>query len=125
MPNPIQALWDAQTVFLRKSSRSSERENALHRLSTTVAPPVLAHFLRLIAQGSHGVALVQHGVCSECHIRVASSTVAALVQPEAVHVCEQCGRYLMLAPGETALPPRLPLAKKATRAQKVHEPVEA
>ena len=63
--------------------------------------PVLAHFDRLVAQGHRGVALVHHGVCGECHLRVSSATAASLVRPDEIFLCENCGCYLLLAPEES------------------------
>ena len=69
-------------------------------LACSVAPPILAHFLRNLSSGRRGVALVRHGVCSECHIQVPSSVMYALVQPHDLHLCDHCGCYLLLPEDE-------------------------
>ena len=70
-------------------------------LRTEVPAPILGHFDRMIARGINGVALVRHGVCTECHIRVPVSTLGALLKPKDLYLCENCGCYLLLPEEET------------------------
>jgi predicted nucleic acid-binding Zn-ribbon protein len=87
--------------FLQPGNAPIEEQQAvLRKLRDKVPPPVLAHYLRLVQNGQNGVAMVRHGVCSECHIRVPSGTLAALAQPSDLHLCESCGCYLLLPTDE-------------------------
>ena len=92
----VEMLFAAQETLRRQAPGSAEHRLALQRLRQEMPAPMLAHFLRFVAEGRRGVAQVRHGVCSECHLRVASGVVAALVKPKDVHMCENCGCYLLL-----------------------------
>jgi hypothetical protein len=67
-------------------------------LRASVPAPVLGHFDRNNACGRKGVASVVHGVCSGCHLRVASGTVAMLKGAPGLVLCENCGAYLHYVP---------------------------
>jgi predicted nucleic acid-binding Zn-ribbon protein len=105
--------------FLQPGKAPIEEQQAiLRKLRDKVPPPVLAHYLRLVQNGQNGAAMVRHGVCSECHIRVPSGTLAALAQPTDLHLCESCGCYLLLPTDE--IPQRVvvrqpPVARLAGR----------
>ena len=112
----IETLYHAQSL-LRKDSPATEdqREATIKQLRGTVPAPVLAHYLRIVTNGRNGVALVRNGICCECHIRIPISTIGSLMKPVDVHLCENCGCYLLLPPGEaaaSALPPK-PVQKTA------------
>jgi len=96
----VENLFAAQKTLLQHPAASPEHRALLEDLRQRIPAPVLAHFLRIVGQGSKGVALVRHGVCGECHLRVASGVAAALIRPTDLHLCENCGRYLLLAPEE-------------------------
>ena len=76
----------------------------VQQLRATVPVPVLAHFDRMASWGRKGVALVRHGVCCECHMRVPTATVASLISPHDLYLCESCSCYLLL-PTEEIPPP--------------------
>lgn len=67
-------------------------------LRASIPAPVLGHFDRNNACGRKGVASVVHGVCSGCHLRVASSTTAMLKGAPGIVLCENCGAYLHYVP---------------------------
>lgn len=117
MKTVLSKLLEAQPKLLQHPG--SATNNALvNELRATVPAPVLAHFLRLVAQGRRGVAVVNNGVCSQCHIRLPSSVAAALVKSEDLHLCEQCGSFLVL-PEPVAQPVLAPVvAPKARRVRK-------
>jgi hypothetical protein len=119
-------LFEAQRALLLPATGAAARRSVTESLRTSVPEPILAHFLRLVGQGRKAVALVRHGVCSECHIRVPSSIVAVLVKPKDVHLCEQCGCYLLLPAEETPAPP-IPPSPAATprRGRKSHRALAA
>lgn len=106
-------LLAAQSTLLQQAPASPLRRSVLIHLAEIVPPPVLAHFLRLVERGRTGVAVVRHGVCSGCHLRLPSGQVAALVKSEELHLCENCGSYLLLPPDEEARPAVPPVATRA------------
>lgn len=107
----IEKLLALQKLELKLDPLTVRDETEIARLRSQVPPPIIDHFDRLIAHGKKGVALVRHGVCCECHLRICSGTVAALAHPSDIHVCDNCGRYLHLAP-EPAEEPPLPPKKR-------------
>jgi predicted nucleic acid-binding Zn-ribbon protein len=100
----VENLHALQQVLLQKSPVTAERRAQIWELRENVPVPILSHFDRLIAQGRKGVALVRHGVCGQCHLRVSFGTAAGLLQPKDVYLCENCGCYLLLAPDEVTPP---------------------
>jgi predicted nucleic acid-binding Zn-ribbon protein len=97
----VENLYTQQQMLLQPKPASKEQTACIQQLREKVPVQILGHFDRLIAQGRRGVALVRHGICGECHLRISSGTAASLVQPKDVYVCDNCGRYLLLAPDET------------------------
>ena len=127
MKTLILELLSAQTTLLQQRPESPLRRATLLHLAKTVPAPVLAHYLRLVEQGRVGVAMVRHGVCSGCHLRLPFGLSAAVLNTENLHLCENCGSYLVLAPGDTPAPaarPSVPVAAPRRR-QRVCEAVPA
>jgi len=89
--------------------RISANRAKVDELRASVPAPVLGHFDRNNACGRKGVASVVHGVCSGCHLRVASGTVAMLRGAPGLVLCESCGAYLHYVP-EIGSSPDLPAA---------------
>lgn len=114
-------LLSLQPLLARKDVDPARKQAAIDELRRSVPAPVLAHFLRLLACDRRGVAVVNHGVCSECHIRVPHATLNSLVDATDLHLCETCGCYLTLAPGEhpgksaAPAPTPAPVARRVRR----------
>lgn len=108
MRSLVESLYSAQQRLRSPSTTDAERQTLLENLRLQIPAPVLAHFLRLFSQGRKAVALVRHGVCSNCHLRVPSGVVAALAQPRDLHLCETCGSYLLLPSSEPSTPTARP-----------------
>jgi hypothetical protein len=123
MNSIIETLLAIQPTLMKPGLTPAERKAAIDKIGATVPEPIAAHFLRCIAIGRRGVALVRHGVCGECHIRVASATVQNLADPTDVHLCESCGCYLLLPPEEipvvAAVVAPAPVAVRSKRRAKV------
>lgn len=81
------------------SDAASEQRKAA--LRTQVPAPVLAHYNRLVVNRVKPVAEVHHGVCGGCHLRLAS-WVRQAAHDDDLHVCENCGAYLVFVPDEPA-----------------------
>ncbi len=109
-------LLEAQKTLLQNPA-SADNATLIEQLRSEIPAPVLAHYLRLVAQGRRGVAVVNHGVCSQCHIRLPASLNAALANTEELHVCEQCGSFLVSgdSPVTVATPPPVRRVRKYTR----------
>jgi hypothetical protein len=106
-------LLEAQKTLLLHPGVSAENTRLIEQLRATVPAPVLAHFLRLVAQGRRGVAVVDHGVCTECHLRLPASLAAVIGDSTDLHVCEQCGSFLVATKSTTAAP--APVAGRGRR----------
>jgi hypothetical protein len=96
----IETLYALQQLLLPATPAAAKPEARIRGMRAKVPAPVLAHFDRMIALGRKGVAPVRHGVCSGCHIRVSIGTLASLIQPKDVYLCDNCGCYLLLQPEE-------------------------
>ncbi len=112
MKNVIEILVDLQNIEMGPSPDSAGNQTAIKRLKQSIPAQILAHYDRLLARGKKGVALVKHGVCSECHMALASGTHAQLLRAEDIVICGSCGRYLWAISEEPAAPVPPPAAKK-------------
>ena len=92
----IETLFALQQLVLPATPATAKSEARIRELRAKVPAPILAHFDRMIALGRKGVAPVRHGVCSGCHIRVSIGTLASLVYPKDLYLCDSCGCYLLL-----------------------------
>jgi predicted nucleic acid-binding Zn-ribbon protein len=101
-------MFALQQLALQRTPRTAAQDTRMCELRDKIPLEVLGHFNRMIERGQKGVALVRHGVCSECHLRVSSGTVASLVQPKDIYICDNCGRYLLLPLEEIAPPAAAP-----------------
>ena len=79
---------------------ASENHPAMDALRRQIPEPILAHYDRLRARGKRGVALVRHGVCSGCQMKLATGVHAALLRDDDIAMCDSCARYLLVAPGQ-------------------------
>lgn len=110
----VEQMLIAQTSLRRLPPESKEHQELVQHLRDEIPAPVLAHFLRLVEQGKKGVAPVNRGVCSGCHLRLPSGLTAMLADSSRVHLCENCGAYLLLVPADPA-----PAVVRRPRAAKV------
>ena len=110
MKKMMQDLLALQDLQLRRGRGAREREDEIETLRRQIAEPILGHYDRLLARGKKGVALVNHGVCSECHMRVPIGTLVTLAHGQDLQLCGNCGRYLFLPAGELAPESKAPAA---------------
>lgn len=117
MRTAIEHLFTLQEM-LRPSAPSAPLppQAEVAALRKLVPPPILGHFDLMVSQRRNGVALVRHGVCGECHIRVPISTLVSLIKPQEAYLCEVCGCYLMLPLDE--LPTAIKAVKKSSTARR-------
>lgn len=117
----VETLLQLQQLVPSGQPVPSARVIEIQRLRATVPLPVLTHFDRMTKLRGRGVALVRHGVCNECHMRVPSATVASLISPHDLYLCESCSCYLLLPVEEipAPAPPPAPAKKKRARRELV------
>jgi hypothetical protein len=121
MMDIIEKLLELQKLQLSAEPLSLAAETQMNELRGKVPKPILDHFDRLIAQGKTGVAMSRNGVCCGCHLRLSSGTAARMPDETDIHVCDNCGRYLYMAP-ETAevepMPAPAPVTEKPAQKRK-------
>ena len=110
----IEKMLELQKLQLSLEPLSLAAESQVNELRAQVPKPILDHFDRLIAQGKTGVAAVRNGVCCACHLRLCSGSAANLAHQTDIHICDNCGRYLYLAPAGSELPVEKPTKKRKT-----------
>jgi len=109
-----------QKLQLETEPLTIEHESEILKLRQEVPAPVLAHMDRLIARGKKAVSAARHGVCSECHLRITSGTLASLAYANDIHLCDNCGRYLYLAEDEPVAAPVKESSRKPRRSMVAH-----
>jgi len=118
----IHSLLTLQELQLPARKLSPQDEGRVQALRGQIPTPVLGHFDRLVARGKRGVAVARNGVCSECHLRITSGTLASLAYTDEIHLCDNCGRYLYLPDNEplgldgAKLPAERPLGRGRRKA---------
>ena len=73
-------------------------EAAIAELRPKIPAPMLKHYDRLADHGKKPVAIVHHHVCTGCHMLIPIGAINTLMHAEDIQMCENCGRYLYLAP---------------------------
>lgn len=96
MSRLVEALFSVQNLLLERRSGSARAAFVLRHLADRVPPKMLAHFLRFIAQGRPGVAVVRDGACSECALPVAPQVQLILAESQTVRLCNRCECFLLL-----------------------------
>lgn len=98
----IEQLLRLQELELGTAAGTPAAKREATALRADVAPVVLGHYDRLVSRGKKAVALVRRGVCTGCQMQLPSGLSAKLLRDDDVCVCENCARYLKLAPPEPA-----------------------
>ena len=111
----IASLCHLQELEMGSHANVLEITEQIGGLRQAIPAPMLAHYDRLRARGKKGVSLVRNQVCAECHVRVAIGVLATLRQASDLQVCGNCGRYLQLAPEDSAVPAPAASAPKAAK----------
>jgi predicted nucleic acid-binding Zn-ribbon protein len=95
MNDTIRHLFKLQTLEFDEPVRAGTGEQ-IAELRATIPPPVLSHYDHLCDHGKRGVAMLQHQVCTGCHLQVPLHVVLDLRHGEELRLCENCRRYLYL-----------------------------
>jgi len=96
----MEQLLALQTLQFDLPPKTAEGKATMEKYRDQIPSPILAHYGRLALRGKKGVAIARNGVCSECHLRIPSGTLAALAYDNEVQLCDNCGRYLYLPENE-------------------------
>jgi hypothetical protein len=91
---------ELQELEMGPKTGSPEVRAMAEAIRKEIPEGVLAHYDRLMERGKKGVAWVRQRVCTGCMLTLASGVYADLVRDEDIHMCDACGRYLLLAPEE-------------------------
>ena len=89
-----------QTADLDEKSKALESQlqgltNERSELATKIDEDLLARFERLFkSKGDAAVVAIEHGVCTGCHMKVTTATVAQVRAGKEIVSCENCGRIL-------------------------------
>ena len=98
----IEQLVRLQELELGPAAGTAATRREAEALRAEVMPVVLGHYERLVSRGKKAVALVRHGVCTGCQMQLPSGLHAKLLRDDDLCVCENCARYLKLAPPDPA-----------------------
>src|SRR5688500_12584450 len=125
MNNIIKDLFVLQELELNGAPQSrgtSKEERQLKSLRKNVPESLLDLFDRWVERGKKPVAIVRHGVCCECHLKVASGVLANLAHHDEIEHCGNCGRMLYFLQDEsctaTASVPASHVGKRDQRGKK-------
>jgi hypothetical protein len=97
-----------QILVRRGGVPKLEELDAIEQVRGRIPESILKRFDRRMAQAGRAVALVHHGICDECHMRIPVGAYVNLVNPCEEVACEHCGCFLVLAPEDmpTHMKPR-------------------
>lgn len=99
----VQHLLQLQELELGSWASSPAARREAETLRREVPETILGHYDRLVARGKKAVAFVRNGVCSGCQMRLPSGLYAKLLRDDDLCVCDNCARYLALAPEPPAV----------------------
>ena len=111
MKRSVENLYLLQT--LETQSRKTDAVQ-IHTLRQGIPAHLLVHYDRLRTRGKKGVAVVRNGVCTGCHLRVATGVHNALLLGQGAIACGNCGSYLYLPPKQEPAPAPKPRRVAAT-----------
>ena len=124
MKNLTENLMTLQELQGKTSPAVANRAERIAALRAQIPNSYLKSFDRFVARGRKPVSIVRHGVCSECHIRIAIGTMGSLAFGHGLQQCGNCGRFLYVPEdeslfGTTSSPTRKGYSKKEDAAHVV------
>jgi Zn-ribbon protein, possibly nucleic acid-binding len=112
----MEKLLALQKLALDTKPLKLEHETEVLKWREKMPASILSHFDRLIARGKKGVAIARNGrPALRDHLRLPSGTMGALAYTNEVHLCDNCGRYLLSAGERAARPDRFAAADQSPR----------
>ena len=109
----LHSLEDRLSVLRRDKGGRTYAQALIESLRAKLPAGVMSSHDRFRAAGKRSVAEVRHGICSACHMGVATGLLAHLRRSDGLHRCENCGCYLYLVEEEEA--DRQPVRRRASR----------
>jgi hypothetical protein len=121
----IEQLFVLQDLEMGPKAGTPTARREGEAIRSEVPETILGHYDRLVQRGKKAVATVRRDVCTGCQMRLASGLYAKLLRDDDICVCDNCARYLRLAPedlpGASPVPP--PAVPKRAAARKRQAPV--
>lgn len=90
----LHSLEDRLQVFQQNHEKTTDIQALIESLRANMPLGILLQHDRLRARGRRSVAEARRGVCLGCHMRMPTGQAAALMRRDAVHRCQNCGRFL-------------------------------
>ena len=101
----VENLLALQELVLQHKNPSIEQQKEIEMRRTKIPEGLLTPFDRWMARRRKAVAVVNNGVCGECHLRLTVGTMAVLAFGDAIQRCGNCGRFLYLPENEPVSSP--------------------
>lgn len=117
----LHGLEDRLAALRRDPDERLNAETLIESLRASVPMGVLLAHDQIRARGRRSVAAVRQGVCSGCHLALATGNVAAVCRGEMLR-CGNCGRYLYVVDESAAEPVVVAKPKRASRIRKTKRP---
>lgn len=96
----VRVAEELQTFLARSAGVEDEwkrKAEERRQLAAAVEPGWLGRYERLFAkQRDAAIALVEHGTCGRCHMKLSPSQVVEARKPDTLTLCDFCGRMLYL-----------------------------
>lgn len=90
-------LTDLETKSKALGAQEQELATERETLASKIDADLLDQFERLFnSKGDAAIVAIEHGVCTGCHMKVTTATVARVKAGREIVSCEQCGRILYL-----------------------------
>ena len=97
----VRVAEEVKTFLARSAGIEGElklKEEDRRKLVSAIEPTWLARYERLFAkQKDAAIALVEHGTCGRCHMKLSPSQIVEARKPDTLTLCDFCGRMLYLA----------------------------
>lgn len=117
----LNRLEDQLAVCHKWGDKGADDEALIESLRANISTSILVNHDRMRTRGKSSIAAVRHGVCSGCHMGLATGNFYALKRGDEIRRCGNCGRYLYVvdeenepAPSPTPARPRRHVHDKST-----------
>lgn len=110
----IPLLQELHQIESHPNDVTVERQQRATELRGQIPAPVLAHYNRLVVNRVKPIAEVRRGICGGCHLKLAS-WVRQAAHDEDLHLCENCGAYLVFPVEEPVAAPVRTTRRRAAR----------
>jgi len=113
----LHSLEDILNTFSQQKVKTTEVNAQIESLRSQIPERILRLHDHLRHRGKRSIAEVRNGVCSGCHMQLATGSVPALKRGASLQTCDNCGRLLYLAqenPAQTDIQLQRPPVHTAT-----------